>query len=530
MTHYHTLRVILGDQLNAAHSWFRQKDEGVLYLIAELHPEATYVKHHVQKLCAFFLAMERFADGLTNAGHRVCYLTLDETVNKKSDEIAPQSHEQVMLSIAAQHQISRIELQRPDEYRVLQHYQAFIDRHESDNESALSVSMVDSEHFLLPYDDIPHYFKPSATVRMENFYRKMRQRFNILMTDEKQPEGGQWNYDSANRNKLKAQDLAAIPEPLCFQHDVTSILTRLERHQITSIGKAHTSLLWPVTSQNALLLLDYFCEHLLPNFGRFQDSMTSKTPHSWSLYHSRLSFAINCKLISPKHVIKAAMNAYSENDEIDIAQIEGFVRQILGWREYVRGMYWVNMPNYQEQNALNAERALPSYFWTGDTKMHCLSSAIGQSLDYAYAHHIQRLMVTGNFCMLTEIQPAQVDEWYLGIYVDALEWVELPNTRGMSQFADGGWIASKPYAASGSYIQKMSDYCGSCHYKVKEKTGELACPLNSLYWNFMVKHRERLAKNPRIGMIYGNWDKQSDAQKHAVLDRANWCLEHLDDL
>jgi deoxyribodipyrimidine photolyase-related protein len=514
---YHTLRVILGDQLNAAHSWFRENDQGILYLIAELHPEATYVKHHIQKLCAFFLAMEYFANALKSANHQVCYLTLDETKN--------QSLETVILTQAAKHKVTTIELQRPDEYRVLQQYRSL-----ESNTTKHSVRVVDSEHFLLPFDDISQNFKPQHSVRMENFYRKMRQRFNILMDDDGQPEGGQWNYDSANRNKLKTKDLNAIPAPLCFQHDVRHLLERIERHDIASIGRAEPDLLWPVTRQDALNLLAYFCEHLLPNFGRFQDSMTSQTPHSWSLYHSRLSFALNSKLINPKHVIKSAITAYHENDDVDIAQIEGFVRQILGWREYVRGMYWINMPDYKEQNALQAERDLPAYFWSGDTKMHCLSSAIGQSLDYAYAHHIQRLMVTGNFCLLTEIQPKQVDEWYLGIYIDALEWVELPNTRGMSQFADGGWIASKPYAASGNYIHKMSDYCGSCHYKVKEKTGEQACPLNSLYWHFMVKHRERLAKNPRIGMIYGNWDKQNDEQKHAVLERAQWCLDNIETL
>jgi deoxyribodipyrimidine photolyase-related protein len=517
MSQYHTLRVILGDQLNATHSWFHEHDQGVLYLIAELHPEATYVKHHIQKLCAFFLAMEYFANALKSAHHQVCYLTLDETKN--------QSLETVILTQAAKHKVTTIELQRPDEYRVLQQYRSL-----ESNATKYSVRVVDSEHFLLPFDDISQNFKPQHSVRMENFYRKMRQRFNILMDGDGQPEGGQWNYDSANRNKLKTKDLSAIPAPLSFQHDVRHLLERIERHDIASIGRAEPDLLWPVTRQDALNLLAFFCEHLLPNFGRFQDSMTSQTPHSWSLYHSRLSFALNSKLINPKHVIKSAITAYHENDDIDIAQIEGFVRQILGWREYVRGMYWINMPDYKEQNALQAERDLPAYFWSGDTKMHCLSNAIGQSLDYAYAHHIQRLMVTGNFCLLTEIQPKQVDEWYLGIYIDALEWVELPNTRGMSQFADGGWIASKPYAASGNYIHKMSDYCGSCHYKVKEKTGEQACPLNSLYWHFMVKHRERLAKNPRIGMIYGNWDKQNDEQKHAVLQRAQWCLDNIETL
>ncbi|MCS7485749.1 deoxyribodipyrimidine photolyase [Marinomonas sp. BSi20414] len=516
MTQYHTLRFILGDQLNAAHSWFKEQDQGVLYVIAELHPEATYVKHHIQKLCAFFLAMETFANELMAAGHQVHYLTLDDTKDHTLDSL--------IFSIVAQEKIQTIELMRPDEHRVLMQYKHLFEH------AKQPVTLFDTEHFLLPFEDIPLYFKPQHSVRMENFYRKMRQRFNILMDSDAQPEGGKWNYDSDNRNKLKAQDLNAIPAPLCFQYNVQHLLERIERHHIASIGNPQISLLWPVSQQDALVLLAYFCEHLLPNFGRFQDAMTDKTPHSWSLYHSRLSFALNAKLISPKQVINAAIAAYQENNAIDIAQIEGFVRQILGWREYVRGMYWINMPDYQEQNALEAHRDLPHYFWHGQTKMKCLASAIGQSLDYAYAHHIQRLMVTGNFCMLTEIEPQQVDEWYLGIYIDALEWVELPNTRGMSQFADGGWIASKPYAASGSYMQKMSDYCSDCHYKVKEKTSEASCPLNSLYWRFMVKHRERLATNPRIGMIYGNWDKQNDAQKHAVLQRAEWCLDNIESL
>jgi deoxyribodipyrimidine photolyase-related protein len=516
MNQYHTLRVILGDQLNAAHSWFKKRDDGVLYLIAELHPEATYVKHHIQKLFAFFLAMEQFSNLLKDANHHVRYLTLDDTEN--------QTLESLILTISEEENISCIQLQRPDEHRVLMQYQTLTENTEQ------KIEMVDSEHFLLAFEEISTFFKPKHGVRMENFYRKMRQGFNILMDEEGQPEGGKWNYDNDNRNKLKAQDISEIPQPLCFQYDVHHLLERIERHGISSIGRAENELLWPVNRQDALHLLEYFCTHLLPNFGRFQDAMTSKTPHSWSLYHSRLSFALNSKLISPKQVIKAAITSYKNRNDIDIAQIEGFVRQILGWREYIRGMYWINMPDYREQNALNAQRDLPAYFWNSDTKMHCLSSAIGQSLDYAYAHHIQRLMVTGNFCLLTDIEPNQVDEWYLGIYIDALEWVELPNTRGMSQFADGGWVASKPYTASGSYINKMSDYCTSCHYKVKEKTSELSCPLNSLYWRFMVKHRERLAKNPRIGMIYGNWDKQNDAQKHAVLERAEWCVDNINTL
>lgn len=516
MSQYHTLRVILGDQLNAAHRWFKKQDPGVLYLIAELHQEASYVPHHIQKLCAFFLAMEKFAQALIEAGHHVRYLTLDDT--------AQQSTEDLILSIAHSLGVRRIELQRPDEFRVMMQYQKLAER------APIKVGLVDTEHFFLPFEEIPRHFKAKTTIRMEHFYRKMRQRFNILMTDDHEPEGGTWNYDNANRHALKQKDLAHIPEPLCFSHDISHIIERIERHNIAYIGNTPTQLLWPVTRHDGLTLLQYFCDHLLPNFGRFQDAMTDQTPHRWSLYHSRLSFALNTKMINPKHVIQAAILSYRYRKDIDIAQVEGFVRQILGWREYVRGMYWINMPDYSETNTFNAERKLPSYFWNANTKMNCLANAIGQSLEYAYAHHIQRLMVTGNFCMLTGIDPAQVDQWYLGIYIDALEWVELPNTRGMSQFADGGWIASKPYAASGSYINKMSDYCASCHYDVKEKTSERSCPLNSLYWNFMVQHRERLLRNPRIGLIYGNWDKQESAQKQAVLERAQWCLDNIETL
>ncbi len=516
MNQYHTLRFLLGDQLNASHSWFRQQDAGVLYLIAELPSETSYVKHHIQKLCAFFLAMEGFAKALQSAGHEVQYLTLDETQDRTINDILTSSAN----DIGAQ----KIELQRPDEYRLLTVFKAFIET------SELTVSMCDTEHFLLPFDEIPQHFKEKHSVRMEHFYRKMRQRFDILMNEEGQPEGGKWNYDASNRQKLKADDLSSIPQPLCFQHDIKDLLARLKRHHVAAIGHVGESLSWPITRREAHQLLGYFCDHLLVNFGRFQDAMTSQSEHAWSLYHSRLSFALNCKLISPMQVIQTAIASYRQNDQIDIAQIEGFVRQILGWREYVRGMYWINMPDYHHQNALQANRDLPEYFWTGETKMNCLANAIGQSLEFAYAHHIQRLMITGNFALLTGIEPKQVDEWYLGIYVDAIEWVELPNTRGMSQFADGGWVASKPYAASGRYVQKMSDYCGSCHYKVKDKTGEQACPLNSLYWRFMMKHRDWLAKNPRISMIYGNWDKQSSAQQHAVLERAEWCLTHIESL
>ncbi|NND83502.1 MAG: cryptochrome/photolyase family protein [Gammaproteobacteria bacterium] len=511
-----TLRLILGDQLNAAHSWYQQKDPNVLYVIAELHQEAAYVKHHIQKLAAFFLAIQSFATALEKAGHRVAHLTLDDT--QPSQDLP-----ELLESLCAEHGVAQLEYQRPDEYRLQQQLGQL-------EISGVEIIRVESEHFMLPFDDIAEHFGAGKGSRMETFYRKMRQRFNILM-ESGEPLGGQWNFDADNRNKLKKDDLAAIPAPLLFENDPIEVLHRIDQHDVKHFGDIGERLLWPVTRQQSRQLLDFFCVECLPLFGRFQDSMTAKAEHNWSLYHARISFSMNAKMLHPSEVIERAVKEFeSRPDEIGVAQIEGFVRQILGWREFVRGIYWVNMPNYENLNSLNAERDLPEYFWNGDTNMRCMQHALGQSLDYAYAHHIQRLMVIGNFCLLTGIDPAQVDQWYLGVYIDAIEWVEMPNTRGMSQFADGGLLASKPYSASGAYINRMSDYCGGCHYKVKEKVGDDACPFNSLYWHFMDRHRAQFGNNPRIGMVYRNLDKMDDDLKQATLARADDILADLDGL
>lgn len=517
--HYSTLRFIFGDQLNASHSWYKDEDQHTtLYVIAELKQETDYVKHHTQKIAAFFLAMEHFAKALKSAGFNVLHLTLDDT---KDDESLPA----LLTRLAKHYQCKRIEYQYPDEYRLKQQLQAF-----SEN-SECAINAYDTEHFLLPFNDICQHFKKDKHVKMEFFYRAMRKRFNILMDENNEPVGGKWNFDQQNRNKLKQHDLNAIPEPLCFGHDVKDILSRIKKHNITTFGECSHSILWPTTRYEAKQLLDFFCDHLLVHFGQFQDAMTCQSEHQWSLYHSRLSFALNTKMLHPMQVIKRVIEAFEKQQQkIDIAQVEGFIRQILGWREYVRGIYWQNMPDYANKNALEAKRALPDYFWHANTKMKCMHHAIKQSLDTAYAHHIQRLMITGNFCLLTAINPNEVDAWYLGIYIDAIEWVEMPNTRGMSQFADGGLIATKPYAASGNYINKMSDYCKDCHYNVKEKATDDACPFNSLYWNFMLEHEQLLSKNPRIGMIYNTWYKQDESQQQATLKRAKWCVDNLEKL
>lgn len=490
---YTTLRLILGDQLNSEHHWFGLVDPNVIYVLAELRQETDYVKHHVQKVCAFFAAMEAFAHDLEQAGHQVLYLTLDDTQ-------AYRDLPHLLECLCAQFEIEQFAYQTPDEYRVLQQLREW-------HVDGVTKTEYDSQHFMVPFDELAADFPTGKAVLMEHFYRRMRKRHQILMTSSGEPVGGQWNFDQDNRNPLKKADLADIPAPLCFTNSVETILQRLTRHSVATFGTATSTLLWPINRAQALNLLAYFCQHCLVNFGRFQDAMTANSPHQWSLYHSRLSFALNVKLLSPKEVIDAVISFYRQHTEsVTLAQVEGFVRQILGWREYVRGMYWANMPSFREQNALGAQRKLPSYFWHGKTKMRCIGAAVNQSLDYAYAHHIQRLMITGNFALLTGCCPDEVDDWYLGIYVDAIEWVELPNTRGMVLFADNGLIATKPYIASGSYVNKMSDYCKACPYQVKEKVGLGACPLNAWYWAFLYRHRERFSSNHRMKMMYRVWD------------------------
>ncbi|KHT44038.1 cryptochrome/photolyase family protein [Vibrio sinaloensis] len=511
-----TIRLILGDQLNIKHSWFQHQDDSVLYVIAELHQEASYTTHHIQKHCAFFAAMTSFADELKQLGHQVLYLDLDQ-----SEQHQDLPH--LLASLVEQHQATHLEYQRPDEYRLLKQLEALAIE-------GVTSTMVDSEHFLFPFEEIAEAFPAGKHILMEHFYRKMRRRFNLLMEGDK-PVGGKWNLDANNRNAFKEDDLEAIPNPLMFATDVSDILARLERHKVKNIGDVSNPLIWPINRSQALNLLAHFCQHCLPRFGFFQDAMTDRHPASWSLYHSRLSFALNSKLISPLEVVTSAITYFEKaNGDISLSQIEGFVRQIIGWREYIRAVYWANMPQYKTRNHFDAKRPLPNYFWTGKSGMNCLNQVVGQSLEHAYAHHIQRLMVTGNFTLLAGINPDEVDEWYLGIYIDAIEWVEMPNTRGMALYADGGIVGTKPYAASGAYINRMSDYCKSCRYKVNQKSGPTSCPLNSLYWHFMVRHRDRIGTLPRIGMIYRNWDKMSDEAQHAILETAERNLQRLEEL
>ena len=338
-----------------------------------------------------------------------------------------------------------------------------------------------------------------------------------MEADGKTPVGGKWNFDAENRKRLPEE--VSLPSALNFVHDVKEICEMLDRAGVATIGRiVPEAFNWPINREESLQLLQHFLKHRLSRFGIYQDAMSYR---DGLLFHSRLSFSLNTKMLSPLEVAEAAVQYYlGHPDEDTLAQVEGFVRQIIGWREYMRGVYWAKMPAYAELNYFGHTDPLPSWFWTGNTRMKCLQLAIGQSLDTAYAHHIQRLMITGNFTLLLGVNPAEVDGWYLGIYMDALEWVEITNTRGMSQFADGGIVGTKPYVSSANYIRKMSDYCNKCPYDPHKRYGENACPFNSLYWDFHVRHSARLSKNPRIGMVYKTWEKMQPEEKEKILQQA----------
>ena len=499
-----TLRLLLGDQLNHHHSWFSNTDKNHIYFIAEMEQETNYVVHHIQKVVAFFKSMRNFADWLTARNHTVIYYKLDDTENKQ--DLAKNLNQ-----LIEEHNIGKFEYQLPDEYRLDEQLKKFCKTISIDSE------VYDTEHFFTERDELEKFYEGKKEYTMEYFYRHMRKKHDILMVTDKDPEGGKWNFDKSNRKKWKGSP--PIPHEKGFRKDVSEIVSLLEKKNIKTIGSiSEDNFNWPTSREDCLNVLNYFSKNLLNHFGDYQDAMHTDQLY---LFHSRLSFAMNSKMLSPKEVLEKTITHWGENkDEVDVSQIEGFVRQILGWREYMRGMYWKEMPGYRQSNKLDNQNKLPEFYWTGNTKMNCLHHAIKQSLEEAYAHHIQRLMITGNFALLTQCHPNEVDEWYLGIYIDAIEWVEITNTRGMSQFADGGIIATKPYVSSGNYINKMSNYCKDCQYSVSKKTGDNACPFNSLYWNFLDDKKEYFKDNQRMNMMLSLLNKKSAKELSVLKERA----------
>ena len=509
-----TLRLILGDQLNINHSWFQKVDASVTYVLMEIRTETDYVQHHIQKVVGFFAAMRNFAKELQKQKHQVIYIHLNDKNNL-------QRFEKNCELLITQNKFTKFEYLLPDEYRVDEQLKQFAEK------LNIPVAVYDTEHFYSTRNELKDLFAGKKMYLMETFYRHMRKKHNVLIVDGDKPLNGKWNFDEENRKKLPANHKPT--SPLLFSNDVSEIEKELVKAEIKTIGNIGSKhFVWPINRAQSLELLDFFIENCLHLFGTFQDAMA---PNEWSVYHSRLSFSMNTKLLSPKEVVNKAIEAYiNRPNEIEYNQLEGFVRQIIGWREYMRGIYWLKMPEYASLNYFEHTEKLPQWFWTGKTKMKCLKNAIHQSLDYAYAHHIQRLMITGNFALLAGVHPNEVDAWYLGIYIDALDWVEITNTRGMSQFADGGIVGTKPYVSSATYINKMSSYCTGCYYDKAKKTGDKACPFNSLYWNFYDKHESKLAKNPRISMMYNVWRKMPQTAKTELLEQAEYYLAHINEL
>jgi deoxyribodipyrimidine photolyase-related protein len=509
-----TLVPILGDQLSPTMASLRgQNPADTVVLMVEVAEETTYVRHHKQKLAYILSAMRHHADALREAGWTVDYTPLDDPENAGSftGELA---------RAIQRHDPDRIAVTEAGEWRV----RAMIDGWETI--FGIPVDIHPDDRFVATHAEFDAWAENRRELTMEFFYRDMRRKTGLLMESDKpnaKPVGGRWNFDKDNRKPAKADLL--MPRPLAFAPDA---ITRDVIAMIAGRFPDHPGSLdgfdWAVTAVDAERQADMFFRHALPQFGDYEDAMLTGERHLW---HSILSPYINSGLLDPIDLCRRAEAEYHAC-RAPLNSVEGYVRQIIGWREYMRGIYWREGPDYVDRNHLDHRRPLPAWYWTGETEMHCLRESIGQTLATAHAHHIQRLMVTGNFALLIGADPKAVHLWYLEVYVDAYEWVELPNTLGMSQFGDGGLVGSKPYVSSGAYIDRMSDYCRHCRYDVKQRLGPDACPFNALYWDFLARHRETLGRNPRLAMPYRTWDKQPADAQAATRDQAAAFLDTLD--
>ncbi|WP_419729046.1 cryptochrome/photolyase family protein [Lichenicola sp.] len=504
------LRIVLGDQLSDPLSALDGLDPARdVVLMAEVRDECTYVRHHKKKLVLVLSGMRHFAERLRARGVRVEYVTLEDPDNTHSLRGE-------MLRAVERHAPERVIATAPGEWRLSQDMAGWQEL------SGVPTEILDDTRFLCGSRQFRHWAAGRKSLRMEFFYREMRRGHGVLM-EEDQPAGGRWNFDKENR---KAMPRGVVP-PIApsFPPDATTlaVIDMVERLFGDHFGNIEDFSL-PVTAEQAALALDHFVTERLVGFGDWQDFMRTGDP---VLFHALISTSLNLGLLDPLVVCRAAETAWREG-LAPLNAVEGFIRQVLGWREYVRGIYWLNMPEYGGRNALGATRRLPDFYWTGETRMNCMAQVVRDTHDNAYAHHIQRLMVTGNFALLAGLDPDQVDEWYLIVYADAYQWVEMPNVRGMALFADGGIMGSKPYAASGAYINRMSDYCGRCAYDPKLSVGPGACPFNALYWDFMSRHAQKLEGNTRMAMPLRTLERMAPEKRTSLQTQAGDFLAAMD--
>ncbi|MBL9189869.1 MAG: cryptochrome/photolyase family protein [Opitutaceae bacterium] len=507
------LVIVLGDQLDAGSTALEDFDpkQDAIWM-AEVAEESEHVWTSKPRIAVFLAAMRHFRDAQRKLSRRVRYTELDDKGNT-------QTLEGELARAVAELKPERLLMTEAGEWRVQEALAALARRAERPLEVRVD------RHFFQTRADFAAHAKGRKQLRMEFFYREVRRRHRVLLDAAGEPEGGAWNYDQENRGSFKKGGPQAekLRPPLLCGPDATTraVLALVEKRFASHPGELR-EFAWPVTPEDARATLADFIEHRLPNFGQFQDAMWTDEP--W-LFHSRLAAALNLKLINPREVVAEAERAYRAG-RVNLASAEGFIRQILGWREYVRGIYWHHMPRYAGMNALGAKAKLPAFYWTGDCEMNCLRQSIGQTLAHGYAHHIQRLMVTGLYALLLGVEPQRVHEWYLAVYVDAVEWVELPNTLGMSQYGDGGIMASKPYAATGKYIARMSNYCAGCRYDPAKSIGEDACPFTTLYWDFLLRHEPLLAKNQRMALQVKNLARLKPAERASIQARAQAIADH----
>lgn len=498
------LVLVLGDQLDETAAGFDRFDPArdVVWM-AEAPDESTHVWSHKARIVLFLSAMRHFRDRLLRKGYRVEYRAMEDTG-------AGASLAEALETAAGALRPSRLIMTQPGEWRVGR----LVDG--SARKLGLPLEVRPDRHFLCPSEQFDAYAQSRKSLVMEFFYRDMRKRTGVLM-DNGKPCGGAWNFDRENRQGFGRKGPPSIPVCASFAPDAVTreVFALVNRRFATHPGRLDR-FDWPVTPEQAELALDAFVATRLVDFGRYQDAIWTGQPF---LYHSRLSASLNLKLLDPRRVIAAAERAF-RTGRAPLHSVEGYIRQVIGWREYVRGVYWRFMPEYAACNALDAHHPLPGFYWTGETDMHCLRECIAQTLEYGFAHHIQRLMVTGLFALLLGVDPLEVHKWYLAIYVDAVEWVEMPNTLGMSQFADGGLVSTKPYAASGKYIRRMSNYCNSCRFDPEKSTGDSACPFTTLYWDFLLRHARRLQAVPRMTMQLRNASRLSISERRAIRRQA----------